>query len=620
MRKAVVVGFDYYGEFLCNLINERRSSGWNLRYFPASRIGTVRALAAALTADAIIAFGGPGPNMALADMARRRNIPVIVIWAGSDVLSAKRDPQLLELIKRYRFINVCDGPWLVAELRELGIDSTYVPVTAVQPASHIAPLPKQFNVLTYLPEPRRTFYGERAVYSLAREFPDVPFRVIGRGGRNPIAPSNVDFLGHVDDVERRIDDSTVLLRLPEHDGKSMLVLETLARGRHVIWNHDFPHVRYGPRTADAAALLKQLHEEHDSATLQPNVEGHAYVSQEFPRAALAERFAAVLDAAVAGQGERRQGRRRVAISGLELFCAQMIEELERNPYGWAPEMLRTRARLEVVASMFSLLSCDVWYSIGSPIGDRWVHFLGRLLRKPRVIHWVGSDITALYNDRRLRRFCQQPHVHNLAEVDWTIDELRRLGIDATLAPLPPRLPASRPEPLPDRFTILLYLPRTRGDFYGRREYERLIRTFSPRNVRFVVVGGGDFYAPPQADVVRLGWCASLGDIYRNATVLIRFTKHDGLSLMTLEALTHGRHVLWSQDFPFTTQVRSYDDIEKAISQLLERFERGDLPVQTDAARYVAETYSTTRCTTRIAAAWETASGQHTPGKLVMESS
>ncbi len=619
MRKAVVVGFDYHGEFLSNLINER-SSGWNLRYYPASRLGTIRALAACVTADAIVAFGGPGPNMALADVARRRNIPVIVVWAGSDVLTAKRDPQLLELIKRYRFINVCDGEWLVDELRELGIEATYVPVTAVQPAPHIAPLPKEFSVLTYLPEPRRTFYGERAVYSLAREFPEIPFRVVGRGRRNPIAPANVEFLGHVNDIERRIDDSTVLLRLPEHDGKSMLVLEAMARGRHVIWNYEFPHVGTAPRTADAAALLKARRDEHERGELEPNIEGHAYVSRHFQRGPLAERFTAVLDEAVAGLGERVAGRQRVAISGLELFCAQMIEELERNPYGWLPEMLRTRARLEVVASMFSLFFCDVWYSIGSPIGDRWVHFLGRVLRKPRVIHWVGSDITALYNDRRLRRFCQQPHVHNLAEVDWTIDELRRLGIDATLAPLPPRLPASQPEPLPERFTVLLYLPRTRGDFYGRREYERLIRAFAARNVRFMVVGGGDFYAPPQADVIRLGWCASLANIYRSATVLIRFTKHDGLSLMTLEALTHGRHVLWSQDFPFTTQVRSYDDIQRAISQLLERFERGELTVQAEAASYVAETYSTTRCTARIAAAWENASREHTRSKLVMESS
>jgi len=136
-------------------------------------------------------------------------------------------------------------------------------------------------------------------------------------------------------------------------------------------------------------------------------------------------------------------------------------------------------------------------------------------------------------DSRLRAFCSHANVRNLAEVDWTIEELRNLGIDAVLAPLPPRIPARTTMPLPERFTILLYLPQTRGDFYGRREYERLIRAFAKRNVAFIVVGGGDLYAPPEADVRRLGWCISLEDVYRDTTVLIRFTKHDGLSLITL---------------------------------------------------------------------------------------
>lgn len=619
MRKAVVVGFDYYGDFLCNLINQQ-SDTWRLRYYPPTRFGTLRAVMATLGADAVIAFGGPGPNMAIVEAARWRNIPVIVLWAGTDILTAKRDPQLLELIKRYRFINVSDGPWLVDELRELGIESKYVPVTAIEPAPLIAPLPERFSVLTYLPEPRRSFYGEKLVYSIARELPEVPFRVVGRGGRNPVAPPNVEFLGHIHHMPRAIDESSVLLRLPEHDGKSMLVLENLARGRHVVWNYDFPGVHHAERAGDAACILRELVKQHQQGKLEPNIVGYQYVATRFTRSQLAAGFIATLDEAAASKKTRKHAPRRIAISGLDLFCAQVGEELEHGSYGWAPEMLRTRVRLEVATSMIKLFSCDVWYTIGSPIADRWLHLFGRMLRKPKVIHWVGSDIMALYSNKKLRRYCQSSNVVNLAEVDWTIDELRRLGIDATLAPLSPRLPAAKPTPLPERFTILLYLPRTRGDFYGRREYERLIRTFAKRNVRFIVVGGGDFYAPPDADVSRMGWCSSLQDVYRESTVLIRFTKHDGLSLMCLEALTHGRYVLWTQDFPFTLNVRNYDDIETRITELLDRFERGELQTQNDAATYVAETYSPKRCVARLANAWNRASERRTGTHVLAESS
>lgn len=616
MRRAVVVGFDYYGRFLAKLINQF-SRRWTLSYFGSSRLETVRASIAALSADAIVCFGGPGPNLALVEIARSRNIPVIVIWAGTDVISARQEPQLLEVIKGYGFFNVSDGPWLVDELRELGIQARYVPVTAVDPVENVVPLPEPFSVLTYLPQPRRAFYGEKLIYSIARQFPDVPFRVVGSGDPNPAAPRNVDFLGYVHDMPQWIDRSTVLLRLPEHDGKSMLVLEALARGRHVIWNYDFPGVHFAQREAEAVAVLRHLKELNEAGLLRPNVAAVDFARENFTRERLARGFEAVLDEArPAGEGMPEE-RRRVAISGLNLFVAQVAQSVARYDPRWDPRIIRTSVRLEVLTSMLTMIGADVWYSIGAPISDRWLHLFSRILRKPRVIHWVGSDITSLYTNPHLRWLSTRPNVRNLAEVDWTIEELRKLGIEATLAPLPPRLPAvSEPTPLPKRFTVLLYLPKTRGEFYGRREYERLIRAFAKRGVRFLIVGGGECYAPPEADVVQLGWRVDLDEIYRDSSVLVRFTKHDGLSIMVLEALTHGRHVLWSQDFPFATQVRTYDEIAEEIELLLTLHERGELHVRLDAARYVTETYGTKRCIARLTETWGRVAPPRRPRRML----
>jgi hypothetical protein len=604
-QRALVVGFDYYGNFLAKLINEH-APHWRLQYRSAGRIQTLLSFVDACRVDAMISFGGSGPNAALAEIARRRGIPVIVIWAGTDVIAAQSNPQLLEVIKNYGFINVSDGPWLVDELRELGIVAEYVPVTAIEPALQLAALPEDFGVLTYLPEPRRAFYGERTIYDIANEFPEIPFTVVGRGGPNGAAPRNVRFLGYVDDMPARIDASTVLLRLPKHDGKSMLVLEALARGRHVIWNHDFPGVHYAKDTAAAIGMLSALLRLHRSGLLQPNEGGYHYVAQNYGRAQLAAGFEAVLDRALHDRPARHPERRRVAISGLDLFTAQVVRELESRPSAWAACPLHLRSRLEVASSMLSLATSDVWYSIGSPIGDRWLHLLARVLRKPRVIHWVGSDILALRNNARLRRWCRNPLVRNLAEATWTIEELRTLGVEAKLAALPPRVTVAHPEPLPSAFTVLFYLPKTRAEFYGRREYERLIRAFAGRNVRFYVVGGGEFYAPPGANVTRFGWRTTLDDVYPDTTVLVRFTPRDGLSLMTLEALAHGRHVLWTQAFPFVTQVRTYEDLERSLMQLADAHDRGELELQVDAARYIARTYSTAHCIDTIAQAWDEA--------------
>ncbi|HEY8313043.1 MAG TPA: hypothetical protein VIG51_02615, partial [Candidatus Baltobacteraceae bacterium] len=271
-RRAVIVGYEYYSKYVAKLMNEQ-TSNWRLRAFDGSPRGTLAAAWDLRRADALISFGGPAPSIALSEIARYRNIPVIIIWAGSDVLTAAGDPSGLEIVKRRGFVNITDGEWLVDELRLLGIEATYQPVTAVEPGKSTKPLPGSFRVLTYLPEPRREFYGASDVYAIARSLPGVSFSVVGAGLRDPEAPPNVTFLGYVDDMSDQIDASTVLLRLPQHDGKSMLVLEALSRGRHVIWNHEFPHVR-AVRSADAAlSMLRDMQAAHARGELRTNDDG-----------------------------------------------------------------------------------------------------------------------------------------------------------------------------------------------------------------------------------------------------------------------------------------------------------------------------------------------------------
>ena len=197
-------------------------------------------------------------------------------------------------------------------------------------------------------------------------------------------------------------------------------------------------------------------------------------------------------------------------------------------------------------------------------------------------------------------------MYNLAEATWTVDELRAFGIEAKLAPLPPRILANQPQPLPSPFTVLFYLPKTRGEFYGRREYERLMRTFAGRNVRFYVVGGGECYAPPAANVTHLGWLTSLrpcvrGYLRARALYGARWTLVDdarGLGARTARAVDEG--------FPYVRQVRTYDEMQCELSALLDAHERGELQPQHEAARYIAQAYSPESCLETIASTWDEA--------------
>jgi len=618
-RTAVVVGWPYYAKFLARLMNEH--STWRFKAFGTSRTDFIRALFALRRADALVAFGGPAPAPAFAEAARRANIPVIVVWGGFDVIKAQKDPLNLELIKQQHFTNVSDGPWLVEELAELGVRAEYLPLTAVRDGGPIKPFPRRFRVLTYLPEPQRDFYGAPAVYDIARAMPDVPFIVAGHGVNDPSAPTNVRFCGLVNDMQDRIDDCTVLLRLPKHDGKSMLVLEALARARHVVWNYEFPTVTTVKSSEEALVQLQRLRDLHDAGKLELNHEGRAFALQNFARADIAQRFESRLESAIRERAGRiRNPLRRVGICGLPLFCAEVAQYTYEFLPEWEPHLLTSTSRREIIISMLRLASCDVWYTIGGPITCRWFHWTARLLRKPHVIHWVGSDITKLQADPHILRAVQEPRTTHLAEVDWTAEELRTFGLEARIAPLPPRHRSACVKPLPERFTILLYIPRTRANFYGTRELLQLMERLRGEDVRYIIVGGGSIDAPPGIDVENLGWRHQLEDVYERASVLIRYTVRDGLSLMVLEALTFGRHVLWTQTFPYTRRIRSYADMEREIRSLLEAHKAGTLKPQTQASQALLVQYSPKLCMLEIAAAWSRSADVDVKPKLAMEAS
>ena len=619
-RSAVIVGFDYYAKFLAELMNEH-SSTWRCRAYANTRLDRVRAVLALRSANALICVGGPAPDPVLVQAARPANLPIYVIWAGTDVIKAQEDPFNLELTKQERFINLSDGPWLVNELETLGVHADYLPLTAVQGGGPVKPFPRRFRVLTYLPEPRREFYGAELTYAVAREMPDVPFMVVGAGSHDRDAPPNVQFCGMVNDMPDRIDATTVLLRQPQHDGKSMLVLEALARARHVVWNYEFPAVITARTTESVLIELRRLQTLHAAGELKLNDDGRRFVLENFSRPDIAARFEARLEANLTGRdGSTREVRHRVAISGLGLFCAEVAKYAGAFTPEWEPRMLRTRSRFEVLASMCTLASSDVWYTIGSPITDRWLHLTARLLRKPRVIHWVGSDIAALSDNLSLKPALQGRNILHLAEVEWTADQLRTLGFEPRVAPLPPRHRNWSPKPLPEKFTVMLYVPRTRAAFYGVRAFEHLMGALKGEPVSYVVVGGGNVDAPAGVEVEDLGWRDNLEDVYERASVLIRYTPRDGLSLMVLEALSFGRHVLWTQNFPFTHQIHSYTDMEREIRSLLQTHQRGELKPQTDAAINMQRLYGPQRCTLAIARAWSDAAniGAHRDHELAAE--
>ncbi len=297
-------------------------------------------------------------------------------------------------------------------------------------------------------------------------------------------------------------------------------------------------------------------------------------------------------------------RRSVAISGLQFFVCEFFDRTKEPLTGWQHRLLKFGSKFKAVKCLLALARSDVWYTIGEPKSNHFLEMVARLLRKPRVMHWVGTDLQIAREDPKIVAKLKEQRIVHLAEVEWTANELHDLGLVARIAPLPPRLTVPDIPPMPDEFTVLLYIPRTRGDFYGGSLYEELIRNLHKEKLRFLIVGGGSLHTDADAPVENLGFRHSMSDVYPQCSVLLRMTKRDGLSLMVLEALAFGRYVVWPQVFPFVDTVSDYTAVESTVRMLHARHLAGTLPLQVDASRFVTDRYTQNRCLLDIADAWE----------------
>ncbi|BDU75921.1 glycosyltransferase family protein [Mesoterricola sediminis] len=225
-------------------------------------------------------------------------------WIGTDVLNTLEDFRAGTLRKgplaRSRAdLHWADAPWLVDELREVGLESRYIALPVpLEDVSVPERLPEPFTVLTYIPDGRAEFYDGPSLLQAARALPDVRFEVIGGTGtwvEQP--PPNLSFHGWQVDVRPFLERATVVVRLVRHDGMGGTVREALQAGRIVLYSHPMPCVTRVPFQDPAAltAELASLRDRFRRGELAPNAEGHAYVLATFDLATCLDAYRRDLD-------------------------------------------------------------------------------------------------------------------------------------------------------------------------------------------------------------------------------------------------------------------------------------------------------------------------------------
>lgn len=228
----------------------------------------------------------PPGSVGLLKMSRWLGLPVFLHWIGTDVLTLDRARG--EYYRHVARAHYADSLTLIEELRSFGIDAHLFRLLPARIDAEILPMPTKPAVLAYWPAGRRKFYGGEILDGLATAFPTVQFYVCGSAGDGEPQSPNVTYLGYVADVEPLYRNCSILLRLPEHDSLSAMVLEMLARGRWVIYKSEFPHTERAHDLSTACEAMRRC-----LGRAGCNERGHAYVREHFSPAAEARRVGVV---------------------------------------------------------------------------------------------------------------------------------------------------------------------------------------------------------------------------------------------------------------------------------------------------------------------------------------
>ena len=211
-------------------------------------------------------------------IARRYKKDVVIHWVGSDVLHL---PERIDLFRPYfeGVKHLTCSEMLQKELEECEVFADHIPLVPYDMDLNIQPIPEKHAVMVYLPEGKEEFYGSHHVRILALEYPDITFHIVANEGFDELRLPNVCFYKKMnfDELNELYKKVSVLVRLTEHDGLPMMMLESLAKGKSVVYRFTHPYVST-PKSLEREDVIAAF----DEIVSKPpvlNEEGSRYVRE-----------------------------------------------------------------------------------------------------------------------------------------------------------------------------------------------------------------------------------------------------------------------------------------------------------------------------------------------------
>jgi glycosyltransferase involved in cell wall biosynthesis len=243
--------------------------------------------------DCVISMNGVTDNSGSLNLVLKWKKKLILQWMGTDALLAMDRFKNKTIERKYidYSYNFVDSEWLMEEVKSVNLEPEYLHFKSlvVKPNPTIY---KRISVMSYVAENRQAFYGMVRISELAKAFPEIDFQLFGLTKSDFPITSNVHLNGWVsaDEFENRLRETPIFLRLTEHDGFSVSVIEALGAGCEVIMSLPFDLTYLARNINEAIEGMKQLIEKIEQRGMKPNEEMMETVKTRFNSEILATNY------------------------------------------------------------------------------------------------------------------------------------------------------------------------------------------------------------------------------------------------------------------------------------------------------------------------------------------
>ena len=248
-----------------------------------------------------ISVNGVTDNSSALNWVIRLRKKLMLLWSGTDVLLALERQQKQTISRKYidYACNATDSNLLSEELLQLNIQHVHtffkwLPVESLKQQSYAS-----IQVLSYVAKGKEDFYGWQTIRQAAIDFPSLKFILVGTDGASLQLPENVKCLGWIDKekLTTLYQQCAIFLRLPQHDGFSLSVLEALAHGAEVIWTTPMPaYVMHWKEGELFNPLLEKAIANINSRQLHSDLERQLAIGKQFNKETVLHGFLQTINA------------------------------------------------------------------------------------------------------------------------------------------------------------------------------------------------------------------------------------------------------------------------------------------------------------------------------------